>query len=77
MKKEFKFVVEHPKDNVDGSGAMQIVKIMAEYPIYAYACPVGKYNSMSKDEHIRLAIAELKVRLIADISTAEFTFEYR
>ena len=72
MSEEFKFIIETPKLDPSKDESYQLFKIYAKYPMYVYSCPVNKYSSMTRDEHLRLAISELKVKLIADISSAEF-----
>lgn len=73
---EFKFVVESPQTG-NGDESVGYVRITASYPIFVYPCQMNRYKSMDNDEHVRLAIAELKMRLIAEIASAEFVYETR
>jgi len=73
-KDTFKFIIERPIKYGDGSSS-QYVKIIAGYKNYIYPCPVGKYKGMTEMEHIRLAVAELKMELIKEISAAQWVYE--
>ncbi len=72
---EFKFKIEWPMRNVASEGSYQLFKIYAAYPNFVYSVLVKPNDRISDEDQKRLAIAELKVKLIQQIANAEFTQE--
>jgi len=72
---EFKFIVKAPLLNSSSNGHEQRCAIVAQYHSVYYSIEINPNSNLSTEDQIRLAIAELKVRLIQDISTAEFEVE--
>ena len=74
-KKEFKFKIKMPRLLPAANEKEQIFHIHAEYPHYVYSFMLKPTELISEEDQARLAMAELKVRLIQDISNAEFEMD--
>lgn len=70
--KEFSFQINMPRRELDVDSSYQDFKILAEYPHYVYSVRLKPNEPMAEAEQIKLAISELKIRLIKDIACAEF-----
>ncbi len=68
----FKFKIKRPRRLIDSAREEQIFHIYAEYPHYMYSVILKPEEKMASLDQHRLAIAELKLRLIQEISNAEF-----
>jgi hypothetical protein len=75
MKDQFKFIIEKPLRKIDADGKRINVHIHAKYPHLVYPIDVDFWSDIAgHEDRIRLAIAELKVQLIQEISSAEFEY---
>lgn len=72
---EFKFIIYTPKFELDSDEKTVTFAIHATYPTVLYKVSIPKEKKVLDDEYRRLAIAELKIKLIKDISNAEFELE--
>lgn len=70
--KTFKFQMHWPKRSLDCDEVIQVFTIVAQYPQFAYSIKLDPESSMSDEAHRRLAVSELKVRLIEEIARGEF-----
>lgn len=68
----FKFRINAPKKQVYNKDWFQICEISTKIPSIYYAVPFSPIDGVTREELIRLAIAELKVRMIQEIANAEF-----
>ncbi len=73
--KPFKFVISGVRRNTSNDGGYQMGSIYASYPTFVYHIETVPGINLSTDEQVRLAVSELKVRLIQEISNAEFEYE--
>ncbi len=73
--KEFIFRIKMPLRHPENDRSSQYFQIVAAYPHYVYSVILKPDERMAEIDQQRLAIAELKVRLIADIAKAEFELE--
>ncbi len=72
---EFKFKIEWPQRAVASDERYQLFKIYAAYPHFVYSVIIKPSERISEADQKRLAISELKVKLIQQIANAEFTQE--
>jgi hypothetical protein len=73
--KPFEFIIRRPIREIDSDKSRQIISICAKYPTFVYACLIDPWEKMAEQSQIKLAVSELKVNLIREISNAEFKFE--
>jgi len=73
--KEFKFIVKMPWRAPECDTRTQVFAIYASYPTMVYSVLLKPNDRMAELDQERLAISELKVRLIQDIANAEFERE--
>lgn len=69
---EFKFIVRLPRKLIDRDGSEQLFMIYTESPHYVYSVMLKKNASITTEEQYDLAVSKLKLKLIKDISNAEF-----
>lgn len=75
-KSEFIFEIRMPKQEIDNDSYTQICHVYTRAPHCVYPIELFKKSQFSTKEQQRLAILELKMKLIAEISNAEFTVVY-
>ncbi len=68
----FKFRIHMPKKEVASSNSVQHFDVVTTFPHYVWHNLLRSNERFSTPEQIRLAVAELKVRIIQEISNAEF-----
>lgn len=73
--KEFKFLIKMPRLLPAENAKEQIFHVYAEYPHYMYAVKLKTKEEFAEVDQFKLAVAELKVRLIQDISNAKFEMD--
>lgn len=75
IEKEFKFVISRPLREPGADHSYQYFQIFAAYPTFVYYVALKSGETMTEHEQERLAISELKMRLIKDIVDAKFERE--
>lgn len=73
--KEFKFVIRWTVRDIYNNRSIQTFQISAQFPHFVYSIPIEPGDKMADQDQQRLAIAELKVRLIQGIANARFELE--
>lgn len=76
MNKNLIFTIEVPRRDPDGDRQTQVFHICAVYPTIMYANVLNSGSSFSTEQQVKLAVLELKTKLIAEIAAAEFTVKY-
>lgn len=69
--KTFVFVLEKPSLEPDADLKRQIVHVHAQYPHFAYSIMLSPHENISTAEQLRLALLELKMKLMQEILNAE------